>query len=83
MYLQQVALIVLMAHVGSFVPAEEAHIGVVDRYIYLGFHILLECVKDFVAISIFTRFDSSSDPEFANFSSFQSKPLNFCGSTET
>ena len=30
-YLRQVALIVLMAQVGSFVPAAEAHIGVVDR----------------------------------------------------
>ncbi len=30
-YLRQVALIVLMAQVGSFVPAEAARIGVVDR----------------------------------------------------
>jgi len=30
-YLRQVALIVLMAQVGSYVPAEEAHVGVVDR----------------------------------------------------
>ena len=30
-YLRQVALIVLMAQIGSFVPAAEAHIGVVDR----------------------------------------------------
>ncbi len=30
-YLRQVALIVLMAQVGSFVPAHEARIGVVDR----------------------------------------------------
>jgi DNA mismatch repair protein MutS len=30
-YLRQVALIVLMAQVGSFVPASEAHIGVTDR----------------------------------------------------
>lgn len=30
-YIKQVALIVLMAQVGSFVPAEEAHIGLVDR----------------------------------------------------
>jgi DNA mismatch repair protein MutS len=30
-YLRQVALIVLMAQTGSFVPAAEAHIGLVDR----------------------------------------------------
>lgn len=30
-YLRQVALIVLLAHIGSFVPAAEAHIGLVDR----------------------------------------------------
>lgn len=30
-YLRQVALIVLMAQTGSFVPADEAHIGLVDR----------------------------------------------------
>jgi DNA mismatch repair protein MutS len=30
-YLRQVALIVLMAQMGSFVPADEANIGVVDR----------------------------------------------------
>lgn len=30
-YLRQVALVVLMAQVGSFVPAESAHIGLVDR----------------------------------------------------
>jgi DNA mismatch repair protein MutS len=30
-YLRQVALIVLLAQMGSFVPAEEARIGVVDR----------------------------------------------------
>ncbi len=29
--LRQVALIVLMAQIGSFVPADEAHIGLVDR----------------------------------------------------
>lgn len=30
-YLRQVALIVLMAQIGSYVPAAEAHIGAVDR----------------------------------------------------
>jgi DNA mismatch repair protein MutS len=30
-YLRQVALIVLMAQIGSFVPAEKAHIGLADR----------------------------------------------------
>ena len=30
-YMRQVALITLMAQVGSFVPAEQAHIGVVDK----------------------------------------------------
>ena len=30
-YLRQVALIVLLAQIGSFVPAKRAHIGVVDR----------------------------------------------------
>ncbi len=30
-YMRQVALIVLMAQIGSFVPAREAYIGVVDR----------------------------------------------------
>jgi DNA mismatch repair protein MutS len=30
-YLRQVALIVLLAQIGSFVPATEAHIGIVDR----------------------------------------------------
>jgi DNA mismatch repair protein MutS len=30
-YLRQVGLIVLLAHIGSFVPATSAHIGLVDR----------------------------------------------------
>ncbi|MAE95882.1 MAG: DNA mismatch repair protein MutS, partial [Deltaproteobacteria bacterium] len=30
-YLRQVAILVLLAQMGSFVPAEEAHVGVVDR----------------------------------------------------
>jgi DNA mismatch repair protein MutS len=30
-YLRQVALVVLMAQIGSFVPARSAHLGVVDR----------------------------------------------------
>ncbi|MFN8559285.1 MAG: hypothetical protein U0531_18760 [Dehalococcoidia bacterium] len=30
-YLRQVALIVLLAHVGGFVPAERARIGLVDH----------------------------------------------------
>ncbi len=30
-YMRQIALIVLMAQMGSYVPAQEAHIGVVDR----------------------------------------------------
>jgi DNA mismatch repair protein MutS len=30
-YLRTAALVALMAHMGSFVPAEEAHIGLIDR----------------------------------------------------
>ena len=30
-YMRQVALIAIMAQIGSFVPASSAHIGVVDR----------------------------------------------------
>ncbi len=30
-YLRQVGLIVLLAQIGSFIPAKEAHIGIVDR----------------------------------------------------
>ncbi len=30
-YMRQVALIALMAHIGSFVPAKQAHIGLIDR----------------------------------------------------
>jgi len=30
-YMRQTALIVLLAHIGAYVPAEHAHIGIVDR----------------------------------------------------
>lgn len=30
-YIRQVALIAIMAHIGSFVPAKSAHIGLIDR----------------------------------------------------
>ena len=30
-YMRQVALIVILAHIGSFVPAQKAHIGIVDK----------------------------------------------------
>ena len=30
-YMRQVALIVILAHIGSFIPAQKAHIGIVDK----------------------------------------------------
>ncbi|MBN1914386.1 MAG: DNA mismatch repair protein MutS [Parachlamydiales bacterium] len=30
-YIRQIGLIVIMAHMGSFVPAQEAHIGIIDK----------------------------------------------------
>ncbi len=30
-YLRQIALIVILAQVGSFVPAQKAHIGLIDK----------------------------------------------------
>ena len=30
-YLRQVALIAIMAQIGSFVPAKRAHIGIIDK----------------------------------------------------
>ena len=46
-YLKQVAIIVYMAHVGSFVPAEDAKIGTTDK--------ILTCIS--------TREERLSDPE--------------------
>ncbi|MHA1400577.1 MAG: DNA mismatch repair protein MutS [Candidatus Heimdallarchaeaceae archaeon] len=41
-YLRQVALIILMAHIGSFVPAEKAKIGLTDRiFTRIGAHDVL------------------------------------------
>ncbi|CAG5115808.1 unnamed protein product, partial [Candidula unifasciata] len=42
-YLKQVGLIVFMAHIGSFVPAEEARIGPVDK--------IFTCIKSVESVS--------------------------------
>ena len=44
-YIKQVALVTIMAQIGSYVPAEEATIGIVDgiftRYVFF----LFECIS--------------------------------------
>lgn len=40
-YIRQVALITIMAHLGSFVPASEASFGIVDGIFTRYSHILL------------------------------------------
>jgi DNA mismatch repair protein MutS len=40
-YMRQVALITLMAHIGSFVPADEAEIGIVDRILRVSAQVMI------------------------------------------